>query len=206
MDGIHDLGGKQGFGTVVNHHHPVPFLADWEIKVNAITGALVAAGIYNMDEYRHGIERMAPRHYLTASYFERVFTTAATLCIEKGLFTAEQLEEKAGVPVQLARPSAPGRLPAAEATSFEIGDRVQVKNEFTPGHTRMPAYIRGKAGVVVSISPAYPYPDAAGHGDTRFTEPTYDVRFLAEELWPGNCEAADVHVGVFQSYLLACEP
>jgi nitrile hydratase len=32
-------------------------------------------------------------------------------------------------------------------------------------------------------------------------EPTYDVRFRAEELWPNSADPALVHVGVFQSYL-----
>ena len=32
-------------------------------------------------------------------------------------------------------------------------------------------------------------------------EPTYDVRFRSEELWPHSADAALVHVGVFQSYL-----
>ncbi|MGB3070309.1 MAG: SH3-like domain-containing protein [Ottowia sp.] len=201
MDGMHDLGGTQGFGAVVRRGDCASFHADWEVRVNAISGALVGAGIYNMDEYRHGIERMEPRHYVTASYFERVFTTAATLCIEKGLFSLAQLEERAGGPVPLARPSAPGREPAHGAGRFAVGQKVLVKNDFVPGHTRMPAYIRGKTGVVVGVSPEYPYPDAAGHGDLRFTEPTYDVCFAAQVLWPDGCEAADVHVGVFQSYL-----
>lgn len=204
MDGMHDLGGKQGFGPVVKRPDSAAFHEDWEVKVNAISGALVNAGVYNMDEYRHGIERMEPRHYLAASYYERVFTTAATLCVEKGLFSAQQLEEKARAAVPLSRPSALGRLPA-QSNGFVVGQKVRVKNEFVPGHTRMPAYIRNKVGTVVSISPAYPYPDASGHGDTRFTEPTYDVRFAAEDLWPDGCESADVHVGVFQSYLQACE-
>ena len=33
---------------------------------------------------------------------------------------------------------------------FAVGEKVRVKNEFVPGHVRMPAYIRGKLGVVVS--------------------------------------------------------
>jgi nitrile hydratase len=32
-------------------------------------------------------------------------------------------------------------------------------------------------------------------------EPTYDVRFNAEELWPNSADPAFVHVGVFESYL-----
>ena len=32
-------------------------------------------------------------------------------------------------------------------------------------------------------------------------EPTYDVRFSSTELWPDAAEPAQVHVGVFESYL-----
>jgi nitrile hydratase len=36
---------------------------------------------------------------------------------------------------------------------------------------------------------------------TAEDEPTYDVRFNAEELWPNSADTAQVHVGVFESYL-----
>ena len=68
---------------------------------------------------------------------------------------------------------------------------------------RMPGYIRGKAGVVVSDSPVYPFPDPHAHGVEAAAEPTCDMRFRAEELWPNSAEPALVHVGVFQSYLEA---
>jgi nitrile hydratase len=61
--------------------------------------------------------------------------------------------------------------------------------------------IRGKTGVVVGVSPAYPFPDAHAHGVEAADEPTYDVRFNAEELWPNSADPAFVHVGVFESYL-----
>ncbi|NCW19548.1 MAG: nitrile hydratase subunit beta, partial [Betaproteobacteria bacterium] len=61
-------------------------------------------------------------------------------------------------------------------------------------------------GVVISVSPAYPFPDAHAHGLSADDEPTYDVRFQAEELWPEASEPAMVHVGVFESYLLAIKP
>jgi nitrile hydratase len=76
-----------------------------------------------------------------------------------------------------------------------------VKNDFVPGHIRMPAYIRGKTGIVVDESPPYPFPDAHAHGVYAEAEPTYDVAFKAEELWPHGADPALVHVGVFQSYL-----
>ena len=74
-------------------------------------------------------------------------------------------------------------------------------NDYFAGHIRMPGYIRGKIGVVVSESPAYPLPDAHAHGVNAEDEPTYDVRFRSEDLWPKGCESSLVHVGVFQSYL-----
>ena len=50
MDGFHDLGGRQGFGQITVEGKKEPFHADWEIKINAISGKLVARHIYNMDE------------------------------------------------------------------------------------------------------------------------------------------------------------
>ena len=76
-----------------------------------------------------------------------------------------------------------------------------IRSEHVPGHSRIPGYIRGKTGVVVSESPAYPFPDAHAHAVEAENEPTYDVRFRSEDLWPNSAESALVHVGVFQSYL-----
>lgn len=200
MDGIHDLGGKQGFGTVRYTLDARAFHAPWEVRANSLYALAVRWGIFNMDEYRHAIERMDPRHYLTASYYERSLTGMATLCVEKGLVTREELERRAEGVFPLAGPSASGRTNVA-ATRFKPGDRVRVREDYVPGHVRMPGYIRGKTGVVVGESPAYPFPDAHAHGMKAHDEPTYDVRFRSEDLWPSSSDAALVHVGVFQSYL-----
>ena len=201
MDGIHDLGGKQGFGPVRYSLNAPAFHAPWEVRVNGLYSLAVKLGIFNMDEYRHAIERMEPRHYLTASYYERTLTGLATLCVEKGVVTLEELERRAKGSFPLAAPSAPGRTNVAGRQRFKPGDRVRVRLDYVPGHVRMPGYIRGKSGVVVSESPVYPFPDAHAHAVEAADEPTYDVRFDAEELWPNSAEAALVHVGVFQSYL-----
>jgi nitrile hydratase subunit beta len=113
----------------------------------------------------------------------------------------QELERFAKGSFPLSRPSADGRLNAMPRTTFAIGDRVRVKNEFGSGHVRMPGYIRGKTGVVVGESPPYPFPDAAAHNLQGQDEPTYDVRFRTEDLWPQAAEEATVHVAVFQSYL-----
>jgi hypothetical protein len=184
MDGIHDLGGRQGFGEVRYAEGAPVFHEAWEQRVNALYGLAVKRGIFNMDEYRHAIERMPPRHYLSASYYERTLTSLATLLVEKGVVTREELE-------RLAQ----GHFPLSEPS------RVRVKNDFFAGHVRMPGYIRGKSGVVVQESPRYPFPDAHAHGVQAADEPTYDVAFRTEDLWPNASDSALVHVGVFQSYL-----
>ncbi len=201
MDGIHDLGGRQGFGPVRHSPTAPAFHETWEKRVNALYSLAVRLGVFNMDEYRHAIERMEPRHYLSASYYERSLTSLATLCVEKGICTREELEALAEGAFPLALASAPGRSNEPARERFAPGDRVRAKSEHVPGHVRMPAYIRGKVGVVVGESPAYPFPDAHAHGVVAVDEPTYDVRFDTADLWPNAADAAFVHVGVFQSYL-----
>src|SRR3954468_4355888 len=158
MDGIHDLGGRQGFGRVRYTIDAPAFHAPWEVRANALYGQAVRLGLFNMDEYRHAIERMEPRHYLAAGYYERTLTSVATLCVEKGLLTRGELEQRAGGSFPLAGPSAPGRGNRAERERFQPGDRVRVRLDHVPGHIRMPGYVRGKCGVVVGESPAYPFP------------------------------------------------
>jgi nitrile hydratase len=199
MDGVHDLGGRQGFGRIRYAPGAPAFHAAWEKRVNALYGLAVRHGIFNMDEYRHAIERMRPRHYLSASYYERSLTSLATLLVEKGVVTHEEL--LAGGAFPLSEPSAPGRTNLGEPERLQPGDRVRVKNDFFGGHVRMPGYIRGKPGVVVSESPAYPFPDAHAHGVAAADERTYDVAFRTEDLWPNASDSALVHVGVFRSYL-----
>ena len=64
MDGMHDMGGKQGFGPVKHSRDAAVFHADWEVRANALYSLAVKSGVFNMDEYRHAIERMTPQHYL----------------------------------------------------------------------------------------------------------------------------------------------
>jgi len=91
MDGMHDLGGKQGFGPVRYTEDAPAFHAEWEVRANSLYVLAVRRGIFNMDEYRHAIERMEPRHYLTATYYERSLTSLATLLIEKKIVSHAEL-------------------------------------------------------------------------------------------------------------------
>src|SRR5260370_15540842 len=92
MDGIHAMGGRQGFGAVRYTPNARAFHEAWEVRVNSLYAFAVRLGIFNMDEYRHAIERMEPRHYLTASYYERSLTSLATLLVEKSILTRQALD------------------------------------------------------------------------------------------------------------------
>lgn len=205
MDGFHDLGGRQGFGPVTPDDQREPFHEDWEVRVNAMMAGLLKHHVINMDEYRHAVERMEARHYVGASYFERAFTAIATLCVEKGLLTEGELNAAAGHQVTLSRPSAGGRSCEAALPELRIGDTVMVKIEPIAGHVRAPAYVRGKTGVIVGISPPYPFPDAAAHGLSSPRQPTFDVRFQSLDLWPQAADRSEVHVGMFHAYLTKCD-
>jgi len=205
MDGVHDMGGRQGFGPIGFTPAAESFHAGWEKRANALYGMAVKLGIINMDEYRHAIERMDPRHYLGASYYERSLTGLATLLVEKGVATEAELDALAGGHFPLSHPNASdaGAVNAPDRRGFQRGERVRVKVIYASGHIRMPAFIRGKIGTIVREGPLTPFPDAHAHGLHAADEPTYDVRFRSEDLWPGGADSALVHAVVFQSYLEA---
>ena len=201
MDGMHDLGGKQGFGTVRFVPNAPVFHADWEVRANAMYPMAVAVGLINMDEYRYAIERMEPRHYVAATYYERSLTSVASLMVEKGWVSAADLAQKAGCVFPLAKPGVAGRTNLPNAQDYTVGDRVKVRDDLVAGHVRLPAYLRGKRGEVVGCSPSYPFPDGHAHGVPSDPEPTFDVRFRAQDLWPESADDAFVHAAIFRSYL-----
>ncbi len=92
MSRVNDVGGMHGFPPIVQDVDEPPFHADWEAHVFAMNRALIGAGVYNLDEFRDAIERMPPQDYLAASYYERWLHAIRTLCVEKGVVTAEDLE------------------------------------------------------------------------------------------------------------------
>src|SRR5262245_30735739 len=223
MDGVHDLGGMHGFGPVEREEHEPTFHAPWEATVVAIMRATRAAGLYNIDEFRHGIERMDPAHYLGSSYFEHWLDGIARILAEKGVVTAAEMEartaffgERPEVPAGAAvRAVAPASAPLGRpesATSFRAatalprfatGAAVVTRNIHPMGHTRLPRYARGKRGVVAASRGCHVFPDANAHGLGERPHHVYSVRFAAGELWGEAAEPNQhVHLDLWESYLL----
>jgi len=209
MDGIHDLGGMQGFGKVAHQvntlsYKPV-FHEDWEHLAYSLL--FLAAGhleTFSVDELRHAIERMETPHYFGSPYYDRIVVGTATLLVEYGVLTQEELNNILGAEFTLAKPCrSNGRRATEGRPAFEVGDRVIVRNEFVTGHIRMPAYCRGKEGVVLHrTTEKWPFPDAIGHGDkSAAMQPTYHVQFQAKDLWGQAADTDAVVVDLFESYL-----
>lgn len=206
MDGIHDLGGMQGFGPVEVEPDEPTFHERWEGRVYGMTGMATLQGLVNVSEFRHAIERMDPAAYLTTSYYEHWLTALGTMLVEKGVVTAEELDAHTTSGFPRSGPVLADRTtespPAAEATRFEVGDRVRVRDIHAPGHTRCPRYVRGREGVVVRVDEPAPLPDVEAHRDDPPDEPTYCVRFDARELWGDEAEpGTEVTVDLWRSYL-----
>jgi nitrile hydratase beta subunit-like protein len=84
--------------------------------------------------------------------------------------------------------------------SFEAGARVRVKARDPDHHTRVPRYVRGHAGVVVTAIDRWPVPDDSAQGiDPPREETCYAVRFSAADLWGSGDHA--VTVDLWESYL-----
>ena len=80
------MGGQTGFGPVpVGADSGQPFAADWEARVYALAAVLRRRGVFNGDELRDAIERLPPKVYLGASYYERWLGAIEMLVAEKGL-------------------------------------------------------------------------------------------------------------------------
>lgn len=94
MNGIHDLGGMHGMGAIVREENEPVFHEDWERRMLALSRAMMAGGHYKLDEFRHGIERMDPAHYLRSSYYEHWLDGVERLLLEKGVITREELEAR----------------------------------------------------------------------------------------------------------------
>ena len=74
MNGMHDVGGMDGFGPVdVEKNEPV-FHYPWEGKVFAMNMAMGGWRKWNLDQSRSSIEKFSPRQYLAMSYYERWVT------------------------------------------------------------------------------------------------------------------------------------
>jgi nitrile hydratase subunit beta len=202
MDGIHDLGGFQGFGLVEVEVDEPLFRSEWERRIFRLVMAAMLSGQLG-GKLRYAVERIDPETYLTSSYYERWLTGVATVLVEAGVLDRGDLDGRLRQTFPLAGPirgpilADPGR--SSEQPRFSVGDRVVVREWHPLGHTRAPRYVRGKRGTIVRFDGAFSLPDVEMHCAERRIEPTYSIRFEAIELWGDTGDP--VHVDLWESYL-----
>ncbi len=145
MNGIHDMGGMDGFGKVQPQDGEA-FHDTWEKQVFAAS-LLVSTGT-SLDERRLAGESLSPVEYLSQSYFARWFYRLETGLLKNGLVTEEELGNPDGrlarvegyqavtaEEVEARRRGGSSRMEVDVPPEFQVGDRVIVRNEHPRGHT-----------------------------------------------------------------------
>jgi nitrile hydratase subunit beta len=66
---------------------------------------------------------------------------------------------------------------------------VRARNLNPAGHTRLPRYVRGKAGVVARDWGVFVFPDTNAHHAGTKPQHCYSVSFDARELWGKSAKA-----------------
>jgi len=135
---------------------------------------------------------------------ERMLTGVTTLLVEKGMVSLEDLERRAGGGVPVSDPVAQLAVLQTENSEapearFSPGDTVRVIATPTPGHTRCPAYVRGKEGLIQLVYPLAYYPELRAHSTVKRREHSYAVEFTAAQLWRGRDPDQTVLVELFES-------
>jgi len=214
MNGIHDMGGMDGFGAV-QPQDAEPFHDLWEKQVFAASLLVRTGG--NLDENRFTQESIPPVDYLSQRYFWRWLHSLETRLLKYGIITEEELKNPEG---RLARTEGSQAVTAEEVVArrtggsnrmevdvppkFQVGEEVIVKNEHPRGHTRRPRFVRGRRGQVHLDHGVYPFPDTRAHGLGDKPQHCYSVRFTAIELWGSRGNPRDVvYVDLFDDYLEA---
>jgi nitrile hydratase len=215
MDGVHDLGGREGFGPIVDRADDKPFHADWEMRAFGMKQASAAAKSWTIDWFRHSRELIDPVDYLTRPYFDQWLTTLAAQMIDEGYLTLDEI--KTGAASFAAKPSVPSQSPEAARAyvrtarkftvgvntppRFALGASVRCRLDGSPGHTRLPGYVRGRAGVIHAYHGGHIFADASARGEER-GEHLYTLSFASADLWPEAKGSRDrVFVDLWESYL-----
>jgi nitrile hydratase subunit beta len=94
MNGIHDMGGMDGFGPIEPEADEPVFHEAWEGRVLALTRGCGARGKWNIDKSRSGIEQMPPAEYLRASYYQKWLWRLEKLLVDAGMVTREEIERR----------------------------------------------------------------------------------------------------------------
>ena len=216
MNSIHDMAGMHGLGPLLIEADEPLFHAPWEARAVGLNAALGAWGKWNVDAFRQSMERIPAGDYLRMPYYQRWLTALTALAIEKGLVTNDEVASgrpaedapklvpalfEADVLAAMKRGTSKAR--AIEAPPiFASGDGVRAVNINPVAHTRLPRYVRGRAGKVIACHGAYIFPDTNALFLGERPQHLYTVRFTSREVWGEVANPNDsVYLDLWESYL-----
>ncbi len=215
MDGIHDLGGKEGFGPIAVTAEDPAFPEAWEGRAYAMVQTVGDPGS-TIDWFRNVIELMPPAAYLTEPYFQKWQFVQLIELIQSGLLSFDEV-----VTGRTDRPGAPAaprgltevlqdehdkfcsfERSASNPPAFRVGQRVRTRRHMPAIHTRLPAYARDCEGEVIAHHGAHVLPDRNARGEET-AEHLYTIAFAAPELWGDWADPRDdVTLDLWESYLV----
>jgi nitrile hydratase subunit beta len=216
MNGVHDMGGMQGMGSIRYEPNEPVFHEPWEARVFALNLAMRAWRRWNIDAGRYEIELIPPADYLRMSYYEKWFVRLIELMAKRDLVMREEIET--GAPARGALKSEPAltaervasmvRNGAAASRNipvpprFAVTQRVRARTINPEGHTRLPRYVRGRTGTIERDHGVYVFPDTNALFLGENPQHVYSVRFAARELWGDAASPRDaVYVDLWDDYL-----
>jgi nitrile hydratase len=200
-----DLGGQDVRDPIVQEPEGEYFHAPWEPRVMAMVVAMGPTGISNIDMNRSVRETLPDYRKLT--YYEIWFAALEKLTAQRGISSdppppPQQVLHADDVLPRIMR-GFPVSRPATQAARFAAGDRVRTAAAAPDHHTRLPAYARGKTGVIEHVHGAHVFPDTNARDLGESPQWLYTVAFEAGELW-GNAAREPksvVSVDAFEPYL-----
>jgi nitrile hydratase subunit beta len=200
-----DLGGQDVRDAIVMEAEGELFHAPWEPRVMALVVAMGPTGVSNIDMNRAARETIP--NYRDLSYYEIWLAALEKLLLQKGVLSdappaPKQVLRAELVAAAISKGSPFSRSPASPAR-FAPGARVRTITVTPSHHTRLPAYARGKAGIVERVHGAHVFPDTNAHGLGESPQWLYTVAFDEKELWGEQTlkQRSTISVDAFEPYL-----
>ncbi|HXI47614.1 MAG TPA: nitrile hydratase subunit beta [Steroidobacteraceae bacterium] len=200
-----DLGGQDVRDAILMEPEGDLFHAPWEPRVMALVVAMGPTGLSNIDMNRAARETIP--NYRDLSYYEVWLTALEKLVLQQGVLgdappAPKQVLRAELVAAAISKGSAFSRTPAGPAR-YALGQRVRTIAVQPAHHTRLPAYARGKAGIVERVHGAHVFPDTNARGLGENPQWLYTVAFDEKELWgeQNPKQRSTISVDAFEPYL-----
>jgi len=217
---MHDLGGKREFFGPVPYTSTEPVFHDeWEGRVYGIATFVQTVFGPNFDSFRAVMEKLPPQEYRGPYYarwlgvLERMLASYASgrksaprWKVAGASFAVRHVITRPTLPrfmnVHVVPRIVGGAKRAYQKPKFRVGDAVRVRAKRAEGHTRQPAYVTGRRGVVVAHRGAAVFADVHAADRVKVAEHLYAVAFDGAELWGDQAEPnTEIRIELFEPYL-----